>query len=245
MKGLDRSQRHLLKVIATILSSQPWEFGVVLEEGGWLRVKELQKVLWEEGLRAVTEKSLLQLFTLFRPEGIEFKDGMVRAIQGHARAHEYREGVCPPERLYIGLRERALKHVRRHGLEAHKDRMVVLSASKEMAERIIRRKTGRFLVVEVKALDAFNKGLSFKDAGKGLYTVPYLIPKWLILPELKKEKEKKVEEGKTRQRVLPGSFDLDLSAIYPSFPEEKGRRRRKRRWVNSKEKRRQKGKGKG
>lgn len=235
---LDKENRHLLKLIRTILGKQPWQFGVVLDRDGWLSVKELQKVLHEEGVKGITEQRLTQFFDLYRPEGVEFFQGKVRTTKHDFSFDEISQALYPPDKLFIGFRQRALEHVRRSGLkETERGKGLILCTSEAMAERIIRRVTGKYYVVEVDAKEAQDKGVFFRSLGDGLFACSYLLPKWLRLPEpsndskkeLKRDykKEKKREDAKEdkKGRDLPGSFLLDFTSMDPPFFGEKTKRR--------------------
>ncbi len=238
MSSLSRRDVQLLKVVINILSRSPWDFGVVLEEGGWLDFKSLHKVLREEGIGPPSHKSLRRFFEVYRPSEIEIESGRLRSKNPSFQYEELWDTSYPEGTLYLGVRKKALQHVREHGLDSAR-RPLILSETKEMAERIIRRITGDFIIIEIDAYTAQTKGVRFRSLGGVLYTCPFLHPKWMKLPVMEEEadiEDKKEEQrskkgdekGETKEKQPPGSFYLTLAPDDIAYLEEKSGRRRDR-----------------
>ena len=79
-----------------------------------------------------------------------------------------------------------------HGFQENKDKKwVVLSTTKEMALSIGRRRDRDPIMAEVRALKAYRGGVVFRMAGDLLYLVKSLEPRWMNIPPLPCELEKK------------------------------------------------------
>ena len=239
MKKFSPKEATLLKITMNVLQNRPWEFGVVLEDGRWLSVKELQKVLSEEGIKWPGTKGLVRFFELYRPEGIEVKDGKIRAIPSEAMDCVHARESYPPDTLYLGVKSSAIEHIRAHGIDCKRNK-IVLSSSRELAQRIIKRKTGKFIVIKINSRAAQDHGIRFESLGGQLYSCTFLRPRWMDLPKKKEEEEQeKTDETKRRASkrkkvknkqeapLLPGSFPLGLDPSEVHYLEQKAKGRRK------------------
>ena len=71
--------KRLEKILFAMLGRQPDAFGIVLDEGGWVSIKELHQALMKEaGFSHITPRGLTQFFSLYRPEKFEWQENHVR-----------------------------------------------------------------------------------------------------------------------------------------------------------------------
>ena len=246
---LSHQEARLVKVVFTILQKSPWEFGVVLEEDGWLEIKELQKVLREEGIKAPSGRGFKRFFELQRPDGLELDDDRIRAISRDFSYSILQEEHMAPDVLFVGIKKRSLEHIRRHGIQGG-TRSIVLSSNKDMARRVIARQTGSYLVVEVDARGAVSRGVPILSRGGSLFWARYLPSKWLKLPEPREDGKSKEGKGKgkgegetkevKKQPEPPGSFFPGLDPLEVQYLEERARGRKKRWGKNFKKGKRRK-----
>ncbi len=183
--------KRLEKILFAMLGRQPDAFGIVLDEGGWVSIKELHQALMKEtGFSHITERGLTQLFSLYRPEKFEWQENRVR-VRPELQSPDltkYKEAT-PPELLYVSIRPKAHAHVIARGLQTNK-KWIVLSTEKEMALRIGRRRSRDPVIAEVMALKSSKAGVVFRGAGKVLYLVEGLDPQWMNIPPLPPVREK-------------------------------------------------------
>jgi putative RNA 2'-phosphotransferase len=193
-----RELKRLEKILFAILGRQPDTFGIVLNEGGWVSTKELhQALIKEKGFPHITHRGLAQFFSLYRPEKFEWQEKHVRVKPELQRPDltTYKESN-PPELLYVSIRPKAHAHVITRGLQtSNKKRWVVLSTEKEVALKIGRRRDKDPIIAEVMALKSSKAGVVFRRAGRVLYLVEGLDPKWMNIPPLPplREKDKQKE----------------------------------------------------
>ncbi len=204
--------KRLEKILFAMLGRQPDAFGIVLDEGGWVSIKELHQALMKEaGVSHITPKGLTQFFSLYRPEKFEWQENHVRVrleLQGPDLT-VYKEAT-PPELLYVSIRPKAHAHVIARGLQSSNNKKwFVLSTKKEIALRIGRRRDRDPVIAEVMALKSSNAGVVFRRAGKLLYLVEGLDPQWMNIPPLPpvrekdKHKEPKTSEAKPGGKKIP------------------------------------------
>ena len=217
-----RELKQLEKILFAILGRQPDAFGIVLDEGGWVSIKELHRALMKEtGFSHITPKGLTQFFSLYRPEKFEWQENCVRVkpeLQGHDLTI-YKEAT-PPELLYVSIRPKAHAHVIARGLQSSNNKKwVVLSPEKEMALKIGRRRDRDPVIAEVMALKSNKAGVVFRKAGKVLYLVEGMDPQWMNIPPLPpvrekdKHKEPKSSEAKPGGKKIPKGIAPRLEQI--------------------------------
>jgi putative RNA 2'-phosphotransferase len=226
------SHRHqviaLSKLITYILQHRPDEFGLVLDEDGFVFLKELQQaVAEEEGWSYVRRSHIIEAVYTGDRERFEIKDDRIR----HALLHRIHYApVSPPKVLYQGIRRRAYPHILQKGLDPMGKQYVHLANSPELARRIARRRDPDPLLLEIQAQKAFENGIIFYQANPLIYLTGHTPPAYIIGPPIAKAlPEKKPSEKKPpakrwpeHERELPGSVLLNLR-MEPLSQEEKGK----------------------
>jgi putative RNA 2'-phosphotransferase len=229
------SYRHkvtaLSKLLAYILRHRPDEFGLVLDEDGFISLKELQQAIAEEeGWTYVRRSHIMEVAYTSNRERFEVQDEKIRATYGHSLPHRiHYEPVSPPKILYHGTRRRAYPHILQQGLNPMGRQYVHLATSSELAMRIGRRRDPQPLLVEIHAQRAFEEGIPFYQANLLIYLADYIPPSYItgppiskVMPE-KKRPEKKPPEKREEppfERELPGSVLLNMR-MEPLHKEEK------------------------
>jgi putative RNA 2'-phosphotransferase len=226
------SHRHqviaLSKLIAYILQHRPDEFGLVLDDDGFVSLKELQQAIAEEeGWSYVRRSHIIEAVYTGDRERFEVKDERIR----HAFAHpiDY-EPASPPKILYHGVRRRAYPHILQKGLDPMGKQYIHLATSPELARRIGRRRDPDPLIVEVQAQGAAENGIIFYQANPLIYLTEHIPPAYIMGPPISKVlPEKKLSEKKPperrlpeHERELPGSVLLNLR-MEPLYKGEKGK----------------------
>ncbi|OPL16218.1 MAG: hypothetical protein AVO38_09140 [delta proteobacterium ML8_D] len=242
-----RTLKRLDKTLFAILGQQPDAFGIVLDKGGWISIKEVHRALNEEtGMSHITQRCLIQFFSLYKPEKFECKEKCVRVKPELQRPDLtiYNE-ARPPELLYVSIRPKAHAHVIARGLQSSNNRTwVVLSTEKDTALKIGRRRDRDPIIAEIKALKSSEAGVVFRKAGKDLYLVEGLDVQWMNIPSLppvrdrdkrkaSKFSEEKLDRKKTPEKSAPllekiGAFVLRDTPSHVIFSEsDKKNRNRK------------------
>lgn len=231
------SHRHkvaaLSKLMTYVLRHRPDEFGLVLDEDGFLSLKELQQAIVEEdGWSYVRRSHIMEVVFTSDRERFEVHDEKIRATYGHSLPHRISyDPALPPQILYHGTRRRAYPHILQQGLDPMGRHYVHLTTSPELAVRIGRRRDSHPLLLEIQAQRASEEGVPFYQANPLIYLANHIPPSYItgptisrVLPE-KKRPEKRPpikEEEPLRGRELPGSVLLDVR-MEPLHKKEKGR----------------------
>jgi putative RNA 2'-phosphotransferase len=226
------SHRHqviaLNKLISYILQHRPDEFGLVLDEEGFVSLKELQQaVTEEEGWSYVRHSHIIEAIYSGDREQFELTDDRIRDALFAPMPYE---PVSPPKMLYQGIRRRAYPHILQQGLVPQGRAYCILVTSPELALRMGRRRDHDPLLVEIQAQRACENRVIFYQANPLIYLTKYIPPSYImgppvskVLPEPKpagkKPPEKRMPE---RERDLPGTIILNLK-MEPLYKGEKGK----------------------
>lgn len=227
------SHRHkviaLSKLMAYILGHRPDEFGLVLDEEGFVTLKELQQaIVEEEGWSYIRPSHITEAAYTSDRERFEVEDDRIR----HSPPHKIRyERTSPPRILYHGTRRRAYSHILQRGLDPMGRQYVHLATSTELAMRIGRRRDPNPVLLEIQAQRASENGVIFYQADPLIYLADHIPQSYIIGPPISKVlPEKKLpEKGRLVKREeispardLPGSVLLNLR-MEPLYREEKGK----------------------
>jgi putative RNA 2'-phosphotransferase len=231
------SHRHavtaLNKLMTYILQHRPDEFGLVLDEDGYISVKHLlQAIAEEEGWSYVRRSHIMEVASTSGRDRFEIQDGKIRAIYGHSLPHRaHREPAAPPQILYHGTRRKAYPHIIQRGLDPMGHSHVHLTTSPELAMRIGKRRDPQPVLLEIQAQRASEDGVPFYQANPLIYLADHIPPSYIngpsiskVLPEQKRP-EKKIpqkNEEAPLEPELPGSVLLNVR-MEPLHKKGKGR----------------------
>ncbi len=214
-----RELKRLEKILFAMLGRQPEAFGIVMDGGGWISIKELHQALMEEaGFSRITPKGLTQFFSLYRPEKFEWQENRVRVSPESQRPDLtiYNEAT-PPELLYVSIRPKAHAHVIARGLQSSNNKKwIILSTEKEMALKIGKRRDKDPIIAEIMAIKSDKAGVVFRRAGRGLYLVESLDPQWMNIPPLPPVREKDKHREPKSSKAKPGDKKIP-KGIAPSL----------------------------
>jgi putative RNA 2'-phosphotransferase len=214
-----------------ILRHRPDEFGLVLDEDGFIPLKELLQAITEEEEWSYVRRS--HITEVAYTSRFEIQDEKIRATYGHSLPHRIQyEPVAPPTILYHGTRRRAYPHILQRGLDPMGRQYVHLATSPELAMRIGKRRDPQPVLLEIQALRASEEGVSFYQANPLIYLADHISSSYIngppiskVLPEYKRPQKStphKEEKPPHEQQELPGSVLLNLR-MEPVHKREKGR----------------------
>ena len=113
----------------------------------------------------------------------EVRTGRIRALYGHSAVPPVSYPAAePPEFLYHGTREAALKSIRQDGLRSMGRQHVYLSATIERATKVATRRTQRPIILRIRAIEAHRAGVVFHRPDSEHYLTKALSPDFLDFP---------------------------------------------------------------
>lgn len=155
---------QLSKTMAYALRHQPTQFGLTLDDEGWVTVDDLLAALrrhrsdWQD-LRA---EDFAEVIAQSDKQRYEMRDDKIRAYYGHSTPHKIMQtATTPPAILFHGTTPQAASTIRVQGLKPMKRQYVHLSAEEETARQVALRRTQRPVLLRVSALEAYQQGIKF------------------------------------------------------------------------------------
>lgn len=214
--------KTLAKTLTYIVYSAPSEHGLFWAPDGTMPWKDLYWVLQEDpSLRFVRESHIREI--LYLGIALPFAlDGSLMRLRSGYSVPECPIVGDPPERLFFSFPARQLPIIRDHGIRSTRRCYVALTADKDLAMRMARRRAKEPITVEVLARKAVEAGVQIRQSGAELFLVDFVAVEYLLLPKLRDDvlagisadsrgargaKEKTV--GKGAQDPAPGSFKMD------------------------------------
>ena len=204
--------------MAYILRHRPDEFGLVLDEEGFIPLKELHwAIIEEDGWSHVRMADIQQAVYTGDREQFQIDKKRIRALSSHSSPVRITyEPAIPPKTLYHGTRQKAYPGILRHGLRPMGRRYVHLTDSKELSLRIGRRRDPNPVLLTIDALRAHGDGVLFFRANELIYLVEALPIAYFTGPPLpQSKKEKKVKKKQEEDTEIP-EYVLFHRGLHPS-----------------------------
>ncbi|HDD45205.1 MAG TPA: hypothetical protein ENG63_10160 [Candidatus Desulfofervidus auxilii] len=229
-KNYERTLERIAKLMKYILAHRPDEFGLVLDEQGFVFLKDLiQAINEEKDWSFVRISHIMDIVNFFERKEFEIKDNKIRAINPQYALFPENN---PPKILYAAIRRKTYPHILEHGFIPTKYPFFPLSVNKELAMRIGKRRDQKPVLVEVQANKAAKEGITFYCLNEFLYLIKELPSKYIIGPPLEKVsiKAKKTMPSipiSTQPLILtPEMFQLEKIKRAKQYARKKARRKK-------------------
>jgi putative RNA 2'-phosphotransferase len=211
--GRARTPKQLGQLMYYVLERRPDEFGLVPDDEGFVRFKDLIKAISEESGWGYVRRSHIHEVLLSAPDhSFVVEDDRIRVV-GSEKAVSRTEGVVPPKLLYLCMRRKAYRVVCEKGISLMGHKRILLATTVEMALRMGRRRDPKPVLLTVQARRAAEAGVTFCRQGELIYMADHVPVGYFSGPPLPKEKEEAAKPKKEPLLVsetLAGSFSLDM-----------------------------------
>lgn len=168
------SLKSISKRAAYALRHAPAEFGLELDDDGWVAVASLAKAL-DTGI-----EELAEMVASSPKNRYEMRDGRIRARYGHSVPQRIRrEPIVPPPTLYHGTSPEAVEAILRDGLQPKARQYVHLAIEPAMATEVGRRKAGRPVLLVVDAGAAQAAGIAFYRGNEHVVLADAVPPRFI------------------------------------------------------------------
>lgn len=177
------NEKQLVKVskyLSKHLRHQPERLGLILEDGGWVRVEDLLGACTENNF-PITLDELKEVVGRNDKKRFSFDASgeRIRANQGHSVEIDLQlKPQTPPARLFHGTATRNAAMIRERGLLKMARHHVHLSADTETARRVGARH-GKPLIFEVDTAAMLENGFEFFVSENGVWLVETVPPEFL------------------------------------------------------------------
>lgn len=196
-----------------VLGRRPDEFGLVLNADGFVKIKELLKAInEEEDFRYVRRAHLDEILFSIPEHAFEISDNLIRS-QFRDRLPQHGYAMHPPKLLYTCVRRKAYPHVHEKGIRPTGYPQVILSSSREMAERIGRRADHAAVLLTIQVQNSVDQGAVFFQAGENIFLADFIPAQCFTGPPLPKDQPvfKRPDASEARQEKRPaGGYFIDM-----------------------------------
>ena len=230
-----RNVTELSRMLTYILAYRPDEFGLIPDEEGFVRYKDLLKALHEEnGWRHVRRSHINEVLMGGDRARFEPEDDRIRSQDRHWALNTDND-LPLPGLLYTPVRKKAHPVAMERGLRAKAGSYLPLSPDRKMALRMGRRRDQHPVLLEIPAAAAGSKGVLIFPFGD-LFLAPEIPADCITGPLPSKDpvgkKEKKVDKKHPPPESLKtatlGSFILDPQR--DPDPSRKSRGKKRKGW---------------
>ncbi|MDR1449461.1 MAG: RNA 2'-phosphotransferase [Propionibacteriaceae bacterium] len=158
----------LSRAVSHALRHEPWLYELELDEEGWAPVGQFLAALREKGQdwETVSRADLERMLSTAAKRRHELKGDRIRALYGHSLPGRLRkQPTVPPARLFHGTAPQTWTAVKSSGLLPMGRQFTHLSADRETALAVGRRKSATPVILKVDAAAAAAAGVVFYTAG--------------------------------------------------------------------------------
>jgi len=154
---------YLSKEISYVLRHNPQQYGLVLDEQGWVSVDALISSLNRQGrFKSLSISDIEKMIRVSEKKRHEVCDGKIRALYGHSTKEKIkREPIKPPDVLYHGTTQRFVQSILAVGLISKSRQYVHLAEDINTATNVGKRRDDNPVVLKINAKQAWNDGAKF------------------------------------------------------------------------------------
>jgi putative RNA 2'-phosphotransferase len=219
---------RLSKFLSLVLRHRPSEYGLRMDDEGWIDFDDLVDIVVAEDILAENvEEEILQLVEESDRRRFEVANGRIRALYGHSA------GVVlnlpehdPPPTLYHGTTVSSARDIAANGLKPLGRAFVHLSATEAEARAVGMRHADDPVILEIDTAAAREEGFAFHRATDLIWLCPALPPHLCRIPELPEPSER--DEPPQPPRREPSRRQVPAAEERTAPDEPAGFRRRTR-----------------
>jgi putative RNA 2'-phosphotransferase len=169
---MEKKYIKLSKTMAHALRHAPQDYGLTLDEKGWVDVEALLQGLknHSRSFKGVTIDDLQKVITESYKKRFEIRDGKIRATYGHSLPSKIeKKATEPPRVLYHGTTAKAAGQILKTSLKPMGRQYVHLSLDVKSAYEVGLRRTKNPIILKISALKAYNAGINFYREKNGIW----------------------------------------------------------------------------
>jgi putative RNA 2'-phosphotransferase len=239
--------QNISRFMVYILGHRPDEFGLVPDQEGFVRMKDL---IWamheEEGWRFVNQGHIREVLLSDHRRLFKTEDNRIRSLERNWQLDLEHPCQDLPKLLFHPVRPRAHSQALEKGLSAESGKKsIILTGNREMAIRIGLRRAPKPVILEVSVEQARISRVDFFTFGD-LYLAAHIPHQSIVGPPAALEPEISRKKGKSEASppapdFQPGTFVLDAERDPSPWRRDKARGKKRRGWKEEVRNRRRKG----
>lgn len=175
----------LSKEISYALRHASQEYGLTLDEQGWVPVEDLINTLKKrEKYSDLTVQDITFMIQASEKKRHEIVGDQIRALYGHSTEEKInKDAVQPPDVLYHGTAHKFLQKILQQGLISKDRQYVHLSQNMETAITVGKRRDNDPVVLLVDASTAWKDGINFYHGNDTIWLADDIPAKYIQLLE--------------------------------------------------------------
>lgn len=171
---------RISRFMSLLLRHKPFEYGLDMDEFGYVNVDDLIRVINREGF-GITSRDVERIVAEDEKQRYSFSEDRtkIRANQGHSiHVNLQLQPTEPPEVLYHGTAVRFRDSIMREGIKKQGRQYVHLSSDAETAAKVGRRH-GKLFIFVVESRQMYKDGYKFYLSQNNVWLTDYVPPKYL------------------------------------------------------------------
>ncbi len=174
---------ELSKEISYALRHAPQEYGLTLDEQGWVPVEDLIDALKkQEKYSDLTLQDIANMIQASEKKRHQLIDDRIRALYGHSTEEKIKKNaIHPPDVLYHGTAHKFLQEILQQGLIPKDRQYVHLSQDKETAINVGKRRDTNPVVLRIDAVTAWKDGINFYRGNDTIWLADDIPAKYINL----------------------------------------------------------------
>lgn len=217
---------RLSKFLSLVLRHRPDDFGLRMDDQGFVLVEDIVDVIVAEDILAEdVEETLQELVEGADRPRFEIVEGRIRALYGHSSRIrlDYPEDE-PPAELYHGTGIPTARRVAREGIKPAGRAYVHLSATEEEALSVGSRQTEEPVLIRIDTAHARGEGVLFHQASEMIWLCGSVPAESCRVPELPEFSAREAEPERGGAQDAAGVSPPDDGAFKPRTRKKRPRR---------------------
>lgn len=171
----------LSKEISYVLRHSPEEYGLVLDEDGWVSLDKLINILrWNDKWESLDKSDIEEMILISPRKRHEVLNNKIRAFYGHSLQKKIiKDKLRPPQFLYHGTTSNAVENIMLEGLKPCSRQYVHLSIDIETAVEVGKRRDREPVVLIINAQEAYGEGTEFYLGNEQIWLVDKIESKFI------------------------------------------------------------------
>ncbi|MCL2860737.1 MAG: RNA 2'-phosphotransferase [Oscillospiraceae bacterium] len=173
----------LSKEISYALRHAPQEYGLYLDEQGWVGIGNLISALKkQERFKLVTESDIENMIQTSEKKRHEICDGKIRALYGHSINEKIlKQPIEPPDELYHGTAHKFIDSILKIGLIPKDRQYVHLSEDINTAIIVGKRRDENPVILKIDSKQAWDDGIKFYLGNENIWLSDSIPIKYISL----------------------------------------------------------------
>lgn len=171
------SETNLSRAVTHALRHAPGEYGLAVDNDGWVEMRSLVNALSAAGFDGLTEDAVLRMIANSSKVRHEVVGDRIRATYGHSiRIADDLVNQEPPAELFHGTVAEAVSSILEAGILPMKRQHVHLSPDSATAYEVARRHGTDTVLLTVRSREAFEAGVRFQRRGELIWIADAIPP---------------------------------------------------------------------